>query len=177
MVTAPQKADYYPVFYVEPAEPNRQAIGLDLSSEPARRAALVHAVATRQPTLTEQVNLVQDTSPTQGFLGVLPVFAAGRATQPSGERQPEGFVAFVIRARDVFLLTLDPGGSTGGPAGMRFELRDTKADGTSTLLASTRDDYRGKEYYASRVSSTGSNWAAENGSSSGGPLSPTCPAS
>ena len=161
VVTAPQKADYYPVFYVEPAEPNRQAIGLDLSSEPARRAALVHAVATRQPTLTEPVDLVQDTSPTQGFLGVLPVFAAGRATQPSGERQPEGFVAFVIRARDVFLLTLDPG-DTGGPAGMRFELRDTKADGTSTLLASTRDGAQRRVYrdwrFVDRIELGGRKW-------------------
>jgi CHASE1-domain containing sensor protein len=41
---APSLAEHYPVFYVEPFEPNKRDIGLDLASEPVRRTALVEAM-------------------------------------------------------------------------------------------------------------------------------------
>ncbi len=141
VVVAPIRSEYYPVFYVEPFEPNQGALGLDLSSERARRDALVRAAATRAPALTGPLTLVQDHTSVKGGLAVLPVFNASRDGRVPAETQPDGFVVLVLRAGEYFDRILDvPGDET--PAAMRFELAEISADGRTTLLDGTRDDTR-----------------------------------
>ncbi len=145
VVVAPARSEYYPVFYVEPLEPNRSALGLDLSSERARRDALVRAAATRAPALTDPITLVRDHDPRKGLLGVLPVFAASRDGRVPADTQPDGFVVLVLRAGDLFDRILDmPGAET--PSEMRFDLTETNVGGPEMLLDSTGDVGRAPLY-------------------------------
>jgi sigma-B regulation protein RsbU (phosphoserine phosphatase) len=160
-VVSSTRSVYYPVFYVEPIEPNREALGLDLSSERVRRQALVLAMSSRKVALTDPIDLVQAPDSGKGFLAVLPVFAArGTGRQPAGT-QPEGFVVLVVRARDLFREILDAGG-VREPAAMRFELADTDVDGKPMLLEATQDGDRGELYsdwrFVERIDVGGQQW-------------------
>ncbi len=63
---------------IEPVGTNEAAIGLDIASEPARRAAAAAASASGEATLTAPITLVQDRGThAQSFLMLLPVYDAG----------------------------------------------------------------------------------------------------
>ncbi|WP_372083989.1 PAS domain S-box protein [Tistrella mobilis] len=71
--------------YIEPAAPNAGAAGLDIASEPARRAAAEAAMTTGSARLTAPITLVQATGArNRGFLLLLPVYAGG-STPPDAE--------------------------------------------------------------------------------------------
>ena len=59
IVPAPRRAEYFPVFFVEPYEGNEGALGFDVGSHPARRAALDRAMETGQVTV-ERICMVAD---------------------------------------------------------------------------------------------------------------------
>ena len=69
--------DLYVIKYIEPAASNIGALGLDLGSEPMRREAVEHAVATGLPTLSPTFTLVQDDRRSPGFVLYLPVYRHG----------------------------------------------------------------------------------------------------
>lgn len=72
---APHDGDLFVIQYVEPAERNSQAIGLDIASEHKRRYAAVMAAASGRATLTGPISLVQASGPEQSsFLFLLPVY-------------------------------------------------------------------------------------------------------
>lgn len=59
---------YYPVRYLEPMEPNRRAVGLDMASEPNRRTAAELARDTGEAQVTGRIVLVTDEQSRAGFL-------------------------------------------------------------------------------------------------------------
>ena len=59
---------------ISPLEPNREALGLDITFEQGRRDAALRARATGMPQLTPRILLVQDQTKQPGFLLVRPVF-------------------------------------------------------------------------------------------------------
>ena len=67
--------DHFIVLYLEPEQRNAAVIGIDLSSEPARRAAAIRARDTGQPAITTQIPLFQDPLGRPGFLYFLPVYS------------------------------------------------------------------------------------------------------
>jgi sigma-B regulation protein RsbU (phosphoserine phosphatase) len=161
LVVSPAQSDYYPVFYVEPLAPNGQAVGVDLSSDRVRRAALRRAEVAREPTLTGPIGLVLADNSGKGFLELLPVFATTRTGHVSVSGAPDGFVVLVLRARDLFAQVLDEGGA-GDPADMRFELIDIDVDGKPTLLEATRGGDRAQVYgnwqFARQIDIGGRQW-------------------
>jgi PAS domain S-box-containing protein len=87
---------YAPVLYIEPLQPNRQALGFDLLSEPYRRAALTAAAARLSMVLTGSIDFVQ------GGTGVLAVMPVLRAAPVEGADAPlAGFVVVVLRGEDL----------------------------------------------------------------------------
>ena len=70
---------YFPVWYIEPFKGNEPALGFDLGSDPARRAALMDAAATRLTAATGPLVLVQETAGQHGLLAAQPVFADAAA--------------------------------------------------------------------------------------------------
>jgi two-component sensor histidine kinase len=75
------EAHVVPVMFIEPdSDRNRRAVGFDMFSEGARRAAMIQAERTGQPTATSAVVLQQegDAEGQPGFLVYMPVFSLGQ---------------------------------------------------------------------------------------------------
>ena len=71
----PHDNERWVIQYIEPEIRNRQAVGLDISSEPRRAAAARAAMETGRPRLTAPITIVQAQSvPHRGFLLLLPVY-------------------------------------------------------------------------------------------------------
>ena len=59
---------------IEPAAGNQEALGLDVGAEPVRRAAVLSAIDSGQPTLTGPITLKQDERQRPGVLYLLPLY-------------------------------------------------------------------------------------------------------
>lgn len=62
------------ITYIEPIEPNKEAVGLDIGFEPNRRAAAYNARDTGNATITKRIYLVQDKARSSGFLLLRPMY-------------------------------------------------------------------------------------------------------
>lgn len=71
----PHDGDHYIIQYIEPADTNLAAIGLDIASERGRRMAAESAMRSGKVQLTAPITLVQATGhPSQSFLMLLPIY-------------------------------------------------------------------------------------------------------
>ncbi len=98
---------YVPITLLEPRDwRNERAIGFDMYSEPARRAAMDAAIESGQARMTDLVTLAQETNvdPQPGFLIYTPIFKLGLPIATPAERQAAliGFVYAPFRAHDLF---------------------------------------------------------------------------
>lgn len=79
--------DTFVVEVIEPLEPNYKARGLDVGSEPKRRAALRRAMLSGEATLTAPIQFVQK-NPGPGFMGYfLPLYRGGLLPKTEEERE------------------------------------------------------------------------------------------
>jgi len=132
---ADSRAEYFPVFYAEPTDMNRQALGLDLASEPARHAALEAARDGGALRITGRIRIVQDLDGKHGdgFLAILPVYRndVSVATLDDRRRNLTGFVVAVFQAANLFGgLVLDPAEKDG----VRVALTDESASGADRRI-------------------------------------------
>lgn len=82
---APHDGERFVIQYIEPAQSNRQAIGLDIASEHNRRSAAIAAMTSGEVRISGPITLVQATgSPLQSFLILLPIYH-GAVTPDSPE--------------------------------------------------------------------------------------------
>jgi PAS domain S-box-containing protein len=148
-VTVADAPAYFPVTYVEPLEGNETALGFDLASDRSRAAALVLAVATGAPALTDPIRQVQRAGAASGLLLVAPAF--GGPAGADGDRRPQlrGFAVAVLRVGDLVERSF-PGGLRTAPTRMSLELADDRADGGPVVM------YRTPAADASSVSGAGS---------------------
>jgi two-component system CheB/CheR fusion protein len=103
--------DLFPILYLEPMDRrNRASLGFDMSTSPARHAAMERACDTGRPAATGRVTLVQeiDSRKQAGFLIYLPVYRRDRPAGTVGERRASlaGFVYGAFRADDLLRSTL-----------------------------------------------------------------------
>jgi PAS domain S-box-containing protein len=123
-----------PITYVEPAdELNARAIGFDLYSDPARRAAMEQARDTGEPAMSAPVQLLRDRGepPRTGAAMFLPVYRGGAAPATVESRRAAivGFVYSSFRVRDLVERTV------GDPTGVRLRLVDiTNRDAPAVLF-------------------------------------------
>jgi PAS domain S-box-containing protein len=98
-----QHDNLYVIRYIEPVELNPGAMGADVGSDPRGRAAIEHAIATGETTLTPPVPLVRDGSPSPGFLLLMPVYNTGATPETEAQRQAQlkGVLYAPLIARDV----------------------------------------------------------------------------
>ena len=104
LAPVPPDLDRYIIKYIEPAAINRQAIGLDIGSEPRRRAAADAARVGGDIALTAQITLVQATGEGPGFLILLPYYR-GEVDPDSVDLRlahHEGWVYMTLLAERVF---------------------------------------------------------------------------
>jgi PAS domain S-box-containing protein len=72
------QGEHFVIEMVEPMAENAAALGLDIASEPRRRAAAISSIYSGEATLTEPLTLVQAAgAPMRGFLLLLPVYRDG----------------------------------------------------------------------------------------------------
>ena len=74
LVRANLKAEYFPVYFVEPYQGNEKALGFDLSSNASRLTALEKSRDSGNTSATAKIKLVQKTTDSNGFLIFLPLY-------------------------------------------------------------------------------------------------------
>lgn len=97
LVPAAFRAEYFPVYYVEPLRGNEPAVGFDLASDPIRRQALEAARRTGEPYATAAVTLVQEQEQQKGFLVFAPVLESAAAPAAGADDLLQGFALGVFR--------------------------------------------------------------------------------
>ncbi|MEN8220196.1 MAG: CHASE domain-containing protein [Pseudomonadota bacterium] len=106
MVPAGARAEYFPVFYLEPYKGNETALGFDLASNLKRLEALTHSCDTNQILATSQVKLVQEQGKQFGFLIFVPIYEGKAKTC----KNLKGFVLGVYRIGDILEKALNYAG-------------------------------------------------------------------
>ena len=103
LVTEAPRAVAFPVYLLQPLHGNEAALGFDLASNPARRAALLQSMRSGRMTATGRISLVQGHAAQYGFLVFRPVYAGGvvPATPAQRERRLVGFALAVFRIGDL----------------------------------------------------------------------------
>ncbi len=91
---------YVAVQFIAPLERNRAAVGLNIYSHPARRAAIEQAVKSGQPAITPRIQLAQETGTSWGALYLSPLFAGERGLSHPA-KFPLGFTVAVLRMEDL----------------------------------------------------------------------------
>lgn len=96
------RAEYFPVFYMEPATANTSAIGFDLASNSVRRKALDEARDGATPIVTARITLVQESGNQFGVLVLAPVYHREPAADiTERQRLLTGYVSGVFRIGDL----------------------------------------------------------------------------
>ena len=98
LVKAGNRAEYFPVYYVEPYKGNEGAHGFDLASNPTRLAALLQARDNGKMVASSHINLVQLKENNAGVLVFAPIFRKGQPYQTIMQRRENlsGFALGVI---------------------------------------------------------------------------------
>ena len=79
--------EHFIITFIEPLETNRQALGLDLASEQARKNAALMARDMGRPAITAKINLVQDSLVRPGFLLFYPFYSKNTQNSSLVERR------------------------------------------------------------------------------------------
>jgi CHASE1-domain containing sensor protein len=143
MVRAARRDMYYPIFYIEPLENHRAAVGFNLGSVPSYMEAMQKALSTEGAVASAWRSLAQDTGEQFGFLLFVPIYKNGVPHRTFEERRMslQGFTMAMFR-----LNTLVEQALRGMALGtMGLELADV-TDAASKYLLSLQLD-------ASRVAS------------------------
>lgn len=113
---------YMPITFIEPEEPNREAIGLDIAFESNRRSAALAARYSGKSQISGPIELVQDAGKTPGFLFFAPFYAVAKdAALDPAEREAAfmGLVYAPLIVKNLIAGTLDRAGQT-----VTFSIRD-----------------------------------------------------
>ena len=97
LIPVGNRPEYFPVYFMAPYRGNEAALGFDLSTNPARRAALMRAIETRGLVATGRITLVQDSAVNNGFLVFRPVFSLPPQSVTHKPAPVRGFVLAVFK--------------------------------------------------------------------------------
>lgn len=89
-------ADLFIIKFLEPAEPNQAALGLNLASDPVRMQAIERAIKTGEATLSGRVQLLQDDRQRPAFVFFLPIYR--QASQHATVQQRQANLVGVLLA-------------------------------------------------------------------------------
>lgn len=123
----PNAGERFVIQYIEPAQPNAAAVGLDIASEGNRRHAALESVRLDAPTITEPITLVQATgAANRAFLVLLPIYREGALLVTTAQRTD------AVWAWSYAPVVLDDvlTGLTSADPELRWSISDLAADGT-----------------------------------------------
>ena len=103
LARAGDRAEYFPVLFVEPLKGNENALGFDLASDPLRNETLRRSAATGSLAATGRIRLVQESADQYGFLVFRPVYRGGVQPLSDEDRRARllGFALAVFRVGDI----------------------------------------------------------------------------
>ncbi len=103
LVAARSKAEYYPVYFVEPYQENQEAIGFDLASDAVRLSALEQAALSGQPLASGVIPHLIEADHQMGLVVAQPVYRMGASVATPQERKEalRGFVLGVYRLSEL----------------------------------------------------------------------------
>lgn len=102
MIRAKNRQEYYPVYFVEPFENNKSALGFDLASNTTRLKTLEQSRDSGELRITSRITLVQETENQYGILAFFPIFKENPNKGESKRRQLRGFALGVFHVGDIF---------------------------------------------------------------------------
>lgn len=103
LVRAENRQEYVIVYYIEPLENNKPALGFDIASNPTRLKAIKEGFNAGKLSSTDRITLVQETGKQFGILLLLPIYQQGVSLGTIEERYKnrKGFAVEVLRIGDV----------------------------------------------------------------------------
>ena len=156
--------DLFIIQYIEPENINKEALGLDISSEPSRRRAALESVKYNDVRLTAPIKLVQDqyandrSKPRYGFLILMPTFTSEILWQNTEQRFSKliGWSYAPIFADDMLKT------NSVTQSDVVLNIRDV-ADDTSTLFYQNGDMSLDASYplVSKTIQLFGRNWVLE----------------
>lgn len=102
MVTAANREEYYPVYYIEPLTTNTEAFGFDLASNTKRIRTLYESRDKGVSVITGAITLVQEKLAGKGFLALVPVYKGNTETIEHRRSSISGFVLGVYLIKEIF---------------------------------------------------------------------------
>lgn len=154
-----------PIVLLEPdSTRNRAALGFDMYSEPARRSAIDHAIASGEAQMTGPVELVQEITEDKqtGFLIYLP-FTNSTVPDTPGAPPVTGFVYAPFRGGDLIHAALD----AGSPLPVALRVTDAEAPDRPLFDDSARAD--AVFHFQRSLAILGRQWTFDVWSDGGGP--------
>ncbi|MBF0564183.1 MAG: CHASE domain-containing protein [Nitrospirae bacterium] len=132
IVSAGERKEYFPVYFVEPFKGNEIALGFDLASNPERLEAIERSRDTGEIVAATRIKLVQEKAGQYGFLVFKPVYKIGDLADTIESRREnlEGFILGVFRTPDIVEKSL----SYLNPSGVDVYIYDKPAIDESSLI-------------------------------------------
>lgn len=103
VVAQSEAHQYVPVYYIEPYELNKKALGFNIYSDPTRRAAIEEAVDSTKIVATAPITLVQENGNQAGSLFLKAIYDGDHIPESVQERRElfKGLVVIVLRIGNV----------------------------------------------------------------------------
>lgn len=152
LVSAQERAEYFPVFYLESLQKNAPALGFNVASEPHRREALEQARDTGNPKATAPIRLAQEQGSQRGFVVFEPLYDGPTGSLEERRQSLLGFATAVFRIGDLIDLSL----AGARENGVALTLRD-QADG-SLLYYQAGDRLSNHPTWTTSVNVAGRQW-------------------
>jgi CHASE1-domain containing sensor protein len=137
MARAARRDMYYPIFYIEPMEKHRAALGFNLGAVPSYMEAMQKALSTEEAVASSWRSLAQDTGEQFGFLLFVPTYKNGAPHKTFEERRAnlQGFTMAIFRLDTLVEQALQ--GMALGTMGLEFS---DVTDAASKYLLSVQLD-------------------------------------
>ncbi len=138
---ARERAEYFPVYFLETLQRNEPAFGFDVGAEPRRRAALEQARDAAQPTATPLLRLAQETGSQRGFLVLQPLYRGPANTVEERRSALTGFAVAVFRIGDLVEAALRPAETKGIAVTITDEAEHDVIHGAATNAVAAEDGW------------------------------------
>jgi PAS domain S-box-containing protein len=141
MARAADRAEYWPLYFVEPLEGNEVVLGWDTLAGP-NREVMEHARDTGELCGTGKVRIRQNIGGKSAWILALPLYAVDLPSLTLEERRQtlRGFLRVVFRLEDLF----DPTSESVPPAGLEIQIYDKTPGVKNTLFYSYPSTLRSK---------------------------------
>lgn len=90
-----KKKNFTAVYYIEPYQQNKDALGFDISSNKLRNESIKKAIKSGKATITQRISLIQKKEKTFGYLLLKPLFKKGEVVDTDLKRQ-KFFIGLVV---------------------------------------------------------------------------------